>query len=158
MVADVVADLQQQGDGELADGGGTVGGHVGDGNALFLGINIVHHIVAGGQHTDHLHVGAGVDNLFGNGSLIGKDHLGVADAGDSLVLISEAATVIDSELAQLSQLVPAQIAGVFRIAVQDHNLHENFPPYGPKPFIFLLYHIPKFNANSFPLTFSVEAL
>ena len=128
VVADVVAHLQQQGDGKLADRGGAVGGHVGDGDALFGGVDVVHHVVAGGQHGNHFHAGAGVDDLFGDGGLVGKHHLRVPDAGDGLVLVGEAGAVIDRQLSQLPQLVPAQVAGIFGISVQYYDFHEIYPP------------------------------
>ena len=126
MVADVVADLQQQGDGELADRLGAVHRHVGNGDALFLCVGHVHHVVAGGQHGDEAHGGAGVDGPAGDGGLVGEDHLRVGDAGDDLLLVRQAGAVIHRQLAQLLQLPPAQVPGVLRIAVQNHDLHGLF--------------------------------
>ncbi len=128
VVADVVAHLQQQGDGELAHRGGAIGGDVGDGDALFGGIGVIHHVVAGGQQGDEFNAGAGVNDLFGDGCLVGKDHLRVSDAGDGFVLVGEAGAVINRQLTQPAQPVPAQVAGIFGIAVQNYNFHMNRPP------------------------------
>ena len=124
VVADVVADLQQQGDGELADGTGAVHRHVGHADALLLGIGDVDDVVAGGQHGDVLDAGAGVKGPAADGGLVGDDHLGVADAGDDLLFVGEAGAVIDRQIAQLVQSVPAEIAGVLRVSVQYHDLHS----------------------------------
>ena len=117
VMADVMAYLQQQGDGKLAHRGGAIGGHIGDGNPLLFGVFIIHYVVAGGQHRNHLHAGAGVDDLFGDGGLVGKDHLRIPDAGDGLVLVGEAGAVIDRQITQPAQFVPAQVTGIFGIAV-----------------------------------------
>ena len=122
-MADVVADLQQQGDGELAHRGGAVGGHIGHRDALLPGVHIVHYVIARGQQADEFHVGAGVDHRLGDGGLVGKDHLRVPDTGDDLPLVGEGSAVIDRQVAQLAQLVPAQVAGVLGVSVQNYDFH-----------------------------------
>ncbi len=51
VVADVVAGLEQQGDGILADRGGAVGRDVADGDAARPGAGDIHDVVARGQRT-----------------------------------------------------------------------------------------------------------
>ena len=124
VMADVVAHLQQQGDGELADGGGAVGGHVGDGDALRPGVDIVHHVVAGGQYGDVFDAGTGVQHLPGDGGLVGQHYLRVPNAVDCLLPVREAGAIVDRQFPQGPEGLPAEIAGVFRVAVQYHNFHN----------------------------------
>ena len=63
VVTDVVADLQQQRDGELADRRRAVGRHVHDGDALFAGIIIIDHVVARRQNSDKLDIRALIKGL-----------------------------------------------------------------------------------------------
>ena len=125
VVADVVAHLQQQGDGVLSHAGGAVGGHVAHQHALLLGVVVVSHIVAGGQEGDQLHVGAPVDGLLGDGRLVGDDHLGVADALGNDGGLHIGGAVIDRHVAQLLQLLPAQIAGILGVTIQNYDFHSN---------------------------------
>ena len=63
VVTDVVADLQQQRDGELADRRRAVGRHVHDGDTLFAGIIIIDHVVARRQNSDKLDIRALIKGL-----------------------------------------------------------------------------------------------
>ena len=122
MVADVQAGLQHQGDGELADGIAAVVGHVAHGDALFLGIGHVHHVVAGGHHRDELQVGTAVNDLPGHGGLVDDGNLRVTDPADGFILIGQADAVIVCHLTQGFQRSPAQVAGVFGVAVKNYYL------------------------------------
>ena len=124
MVADVQAGLQHQGDGELADGIAAVVGHVAHGDALFLGVSHVHHVVAGGHHCDELQVGAVVNDLPGDLRLVDDGDLRVADPTDALILVSRVDAVVVRHLAQGFQRGPAQVAGVFHVAVCYNDLHR----------------------------------
>ena len=123
VVADVVAHLQQQGDGVLAHTGGAIGGHVAHRDPLLLGIVIVDHIVAGGQHSDHLQIGTLVHGLLGDGGLVGDDHLRVADPFRDDGGLHIGGPVIDRQFPHAAQLIPAQIAGIFRITIQHYDFH-----------------------------------
>jgi hypothetical protein len=63
-----------------------------------------------------------------DGALVGKHHVGVADAANDLPVLIRGA-VIDRELAEGRKALPAQIAGIFRIAVQNDNFHDAAPPF-----------------------------
>ena len=128
MVADVETGFQHQGDGELADGIAAVVGHVAHGDALFLGVNHVHHVVAGGHHCDELQVGAVVNDLPGHGGLVDDSNLRVTDSADGFILIAQADTVIVCHLTQGFQRSPAQVAGVFHVAVCYNDLHRMCAP------------------------------
>ena len=123
VVADVVAGLEQQGDGILADRGGAVGRDVADGDAALPGAGDIHDVVARGQHADHFDVGAGLEDRPRQRRLVGQHDLGVRDARDRLRGICQARPVIDRHLRQLPQPIPAQIAGIFRITIQNHKFH-----------------------------------
>ena len=125
MVADVQAGFQHQGDGELADGIAAVVGHVAHGDALFLGIGHVHHVVAGGQHRDELQVGTAVNDLPGHGGLVDDSNLRVTDPADGFILIAQADAVIVCHLTQGFQRGPAQVAGILGIAVQYYDFHNS---------------------------------
>ena len=127
MMADVMADLQQQRDGELADGSGAVGGDVHHGDPLLTGIVVVHHVVAGSQNGDQLDVGTFVNGFSGDGSLIHNDNLRIADALGNDGSVHIRSTVIDGQLAQLFQFGPAEIAGIFRVSVQNYKFHMHSP-------------------------------
>ena len=125
VVANVVANFEQQGNGELADGGRAVGRDVADGNPLFLGVIVVDDIVARGQNRNQLDIRALVDRFLRDRGLVHDHDFGVSDAlgNEGRLLISRA--VIDRHLAQRFKTRPAQIAGVFRVAVQNNNFHGN---------------------------------
>ena len=128
MVADVETGFQHQGDGELADGIAAVVGHVAHGDALFLGIGHVHHVVAGGQHRDELQVGTAVNDLPGHGGLVDDGDLRVTDPADGFILIGQADAVIVCHLTQGFQRSPAQVAGVFHVAVCYNDFHRMCAP------------------------------
>ena len=123
VVADVVAGLEQQGDGILADRGGAVGRDVADGDTALPGAGDIHDVVARGQHADHFDVGAGLEDRPRQRRLVGQHDLGIRDARDRLRGICQARPVIDRHLRQLPQPIPAQIAGIFRITIQNHKFH-----------------------------------
>ena len=123
VMADVEAGLQHQGDGELADGIAAVVGHVADGDAFLLGIGNIHHIVSGGQYSDQFQVGALIHGGLGDGGLVQDGHIGVANALGNEIRFLIGSAVIDHQLAQLLQSAPAQVARVFRIAVQHNDFH-----------------------------------
>ena len=79
MVADVMADLKEKSDGELADRCGSVCRNIYDRNSLFSGVVIVDDIVAGGESRDQLDTRTLVDGLTGDRGLICDDNLGITD-------------------------------------------------------------------------------
>ena len=95
----------------------------GEGDLWAYCAGYVDHVIAGGQHGDEAHGGAGVDGPAGDGGLVGEDHLRTADPGDDLVLIGEAGAVVNRQVSQLLQFSPAEIAGVFRVSVQNDDVH-----------------------------------
>ena len=123
VVADVQAGFKHQGDGELADGVAAVVGHVAHGNALLLGIGDVHHVIAGGKYRDELDVRALVQRRTRDGGLVHHNNLCVTDALGNERGFRVGGAVIDRYIAELLQLAPAQIAGIFRIAVEYNNFH-----------------------------------
>ena len=128
VVADVVADFQQQANGELAHGIRAVGGDIADYDAPFLGVVHVNHIVARGQNADEFQVGTGIHNLPVHRGLVGVNRLGIPDSADNLGVVVHRGPVIDPQLPQRLQPTPAQVPGVFRIAVQYNDFHRNQPP------------------------------
>ena len=117
MMGGVVADLQQQGDGELAHGGCAVGGDIGQGDALLPRVRRIHHVVAGGQHGDVPQLGTCVDDASGDGGLVGHGDLRPGQTDDGLLLVRQGGAVIYGDLAECFQRRPAQVAGIFGISV-----------------------------------------
>lgn len=126
MVADVEAGLQQQGDGELADGVAAVVGHVAHGDALLPGVSNVHHVEAGSRHGDHFQVGAAVQDPAGHRGLVDDGDLRAADPADHLVLVVQADPLIEGHVSQGLQGLPAEVAGIFRVAVCHNDVHKAF--------------------------------
>ena len=114
MLADVVADFKQQGDGELADRRRAVGGDIAHRDPAILGGLNVHHIVAGCQHADVFQRRAARDCLSGKGRLVNDDSLRALDALRDFI---SRGSVVYSQIAQLFKALPAQIAGILGISV-----------------------------------------
>ena len=125
MMADVEAGFQHQSNSELADGVAAVVGHVAHGNAPLLGGSQVHHIETSGQYGNHFHIGTFFQGGLGNGGFVHHHDLRVTNAlsNEGRFLIGSA--VINRYLAQRFQRGPAQIAGIFRIAVQYYDFHNS---------------------------------
>ena len=121
----MVADFEQHRDRILPDGGGPVGGDVADGDAALPRGGDVHDVVAGRQHADKPERGTVLDDLPRERDLVGVDRLGVPDPFPDQL---RRRAVVDRQLAERLQALPAQVAGVFGISVQHHNFH-NLPPY-----------------------------
>mgnify|MGYP003315510059 CR=1 FL=1 len=81
-------------------------------------------VVAGGQLADELQIRAGVHDFAGDDALVGEDSLGVADALDNLI---GGGAVVNGQLALCGDAVPAQIAGIDGISVQNDNFHVQAP-------------------------------
>ena len=118
----LVAQLQQQGHGELGHGGGAVGGHVGYGDISPGAGGAVHHVVAGGLDADQADAGAGRQKGLGDGHLVDEYNFGVPDPGNGLFF--RVRPVVDGDLSKLVQAVVAQVSGVQGVAVQNHKLHK----------------------------------
>ena len=124
VVADVVADLQQHGNGELAHRSRAVGGHIDNSHPLFPSGGAIHHVIAGGQHCNELHGRALVQRSAGDGGLVQHHHLGVADALGNEGGFGVGRAVIKGHIAQCFQPGPAQVTGVFGVSVQYYDLHR----------------------------------
>ena len=125
VVADVMADLQQQRDGKLTDGAGAVHRDVAHRDPLFLCVGNINDIVTGGLHRDELQVGAGVNDLFRNNALVCHRDVGITDTAKHLFLVIRSDAVIHRQLAKRPQGLPTQITGVLRVSVCYYNLHHN---------------------------------
>ena len=127
VVANVMAHLQQQGDGVLAHTGGAVGGHVAHHNTFLLGVVVVGHVVAGGQEGNELQVWTLIYGILGNWGLVGDNHLSSTDSFCNTGILYIGGTIIDRHIPQGLQGTPAQVAGIFGISVQNYDFHKNTP-------------------------------
>ena len=134
VVRNVMAYLEQHRYGKLRDGGGAVGRDVADRYAASLCVFIVDDVIARRSDGDIFKAGAGVDDRVAYRDLVCDDDLRLAYAADDLRLIVRAA-VIDRIFAELTEPVPAQVAGVFRISVKNNCFHCQF-----LRFVFLQYN------------------
>ena len=123
VMTDMVADLQQQRNRELADRRRAVGRHVHDGDALFAGIVVIDHVVARSQNGNELNVRALVDRFARDGCLVHHHDFRITDALGDQRRLRVGRAVIGRHAAELFQLTPAQITGIFRISVQYYNFH-----------------------------------
>ena len=116
VVAYMTGELHQQRQRELGNGGGAVLGHVGDGDAPLCRRIRVNDIVARGQRPDVAQVRAVLHDLCAHGYFAQKYRLRVADAADDLSRFA-GGPVVDGQLSQLTQTVPAQIPGIDAVGV-----------------------------------------
>ena len=121
----MVADLQQKGDGILADRRCAVGRHVHDRDALFPRVVVIHNVIARRKHRDQPDIRARVDRRAGDRRFVHDHDLRVADALRDQRGLGIRRAVIDRQLAKRGQLCPAQIAGIFRITVQYYKFHSS---------------------------------
>ena len=121
-----VAQLQQQGKGELGHRLGAVVRHVAHRDAPCRRSGGVHHIVAGGQHPDVAQVRAGGQRGGGDGGLVHQHRPGPRHAGQDE--LGRGAVVI-LELAQRLKALPAQVPRVEGMAVHHHYFHLRFIPF-----------------------------
>jgi len=121
----MVADLQQKGDGILADRCCAVGRHVHDRDALFPRVVVIHNVIARRKHRDQPDIRARVDRRAGDRRFVHDHDLRVADALRDQRGLGIRRAVIDRQLAKRGQLCPAQIAGIFRITVQYYKFHSS---------------------------------
>ena len=123
MMADVGADLQEKRYRILSNDLRSVGGHIDDRDSLFLRVFEIDNIVAGCQNRDRLHIGAAIDRLFADRSLIGHDDLRVTDPLYNNWRLYIGGPVIDRQISQLSERVPAQVSRILRKAVKNYYFH-----------------------------------
>ena len=123
MVADVHADLKQQRDGKLRDRRRPIGRDVRHCNALLRSIGAVDHVIARRHDRDEPQRRTGVDHLPRDRRFVDHNDLRVADALHNLRYIRVVRPVVDRQLSQRRQRVPAQITRILTISVQNHDLH-----------------------------------
>ncbi len=112
----LAADLQQQGDGKLGHGLGAVGGHIAHRYSLLPGVVHINNIVAGGQDAEAFHPGTAVDDSPANGGFIDHHDLRIPDALHHRGRV-RGHLIVDPQLSQLLQGLPAQIPGILHIGV-----------------------------------------
>ena len=117
----IVTYLQQQGNGKLGNRIGAVTGHIADRDAMPSGAVHIHNVVSRGQHADHADRGTGFNDRSGEGSLVYKNDLAVADTGNALFVGIGA--VIDGYLTPRGKDVPVQIAGIDGKTIQNSDFH-----------------------------------
>ena len=76
-----------------------------------------------GKYGDELQVGAAIDGLAGDGRLVHHHDFRITDALGDQRRLRVGRAVIGRHAAELFQLTPAQITGIFRISVQYYNFH-----------------------------------
>ena len=126
MMADLVADFQQQAEGELGHGSGAVGGYVADHHATLLCGFTIHHVITGGQHANQLQPGALIQKLGGNGGLVHQYDIRFPDPRCGFLRISQ--TGIDGDVAIFGKSIPAQIPGIDGHAFENYDIqYKNLP-------------------------------
>ena len=119
--AHMVAQFQQQRKSVLRHRHGAVGGYVGDHNAALTGGLHIHHIIARRQHAYVANLRAGGKGLRSDRRFVGDNNFRIANAGDDFI---RRRVLVYGQIAQRGKAVPAQIAGVFGISIQNHDFHR----------------------------------
>ena len=114
MVGHLVAQIQQHREGKLGNGSGAVVGNIANRDAALFGSFAVHNIVTRCQNAYQLDVGAGVQNGFVNGRLIGQYNIRIPNA---LCHFFQRGALVYGDLTVLIQKIPAQIAGIHGMTV-----------------------------------------
>ena len=125
VMADMVADLQQQSNRELTDRCCSIGRHVDDRNALFPCVLIVHNVIARRKNCNQPDIRARINRRAGDRRLIHNDDFRIADALRDQRGFCIRCAVINGQFSKRLQPFPTQIAGVFRISVQYYKLHSS---------------------------------
>ena len=121
VVADPVAQLQQQGDGELGNGSGSVTRHIAYRDSPARRGIAVDDVVAGGGDGDEFDFGAGRQYGFGDGCFVGNHDIRLTDAADDFGFTYS--LVIYGGFSESSDGFPAQVAGVQSLAVENDDFH-----------------------------------
>ena len=118
ILPDLLRQLQQQRQRHLRDRAGGIAHDVADGNAARPGGVKVDDVIARGQQPDQLQTRRGLHGRRVERHLVREDHLRIGDArGQQL----RRRPVIDRQVAEPLQLLPAQIAGVRGVAVENDD-------------------------------------
>ena len=116
----LLGDLQQQGKGHLRHGSRGIAGNVAHRDAVPLCRSDVDDIVARRQNADHFQPGAGIEHRLTDGRFVQKYDLRAANARNDFL---RCGAVIDRQFSEGCQLLPAQIAGIGGIGIQNYDLH-----------------------------------
>ena len=123
--ADLLADLQQQGKRHLHNGARGIARHVAHRDAAALCGGEVDDVVARCEDTHELQVRAGGKNFVRQADLIDENDLRIADAGGHVL---RRGAVIDRQLTEGGKFIPAQVAGIGGIGIENDDLHGSHPP------------------------------
>ena len=112
---------------EIVDMTGTRGiaRHVAHRDAAALCGGEVDDVVARRKDTHELQVRAGGKNFVRQADLVDKNDLRIANAGGSVLLRG---AVIDRQLTEGGKFIPAQVAGIGGIGIENDNFHDSRPP------------------------------
>jgi hypothetical protein len=124
MVTNAMAQLQEQGNRELGYCLGAVCWDVTNGDTELLCGSDIHHVIAGGQAANQSDTWASTKNLSVEGDLVGDDDFVIADAGNGFF---GRGSWVYCQISELDQTVPAQVAGIYRFAVKNDDVHKTPP-------------------------------
>ena len=93
------------------------------GDALFLRVIVVDHVVARGKNRNQLDIRALVDRFLRNGCFVHDHDVSVSNALGNQGRLGVRRAVVDRHLAQRLETIPAQIAGIFGVTVKNHDFH-----------------------------------
>ena len=124
VMPNVHADLQQQRHRHLRNGVRAVCRNIAHGDPASLSRRGVDHVIARGEHADKLQVLCLFQLLLTDAALV--DEHGVrADQPLCDQLLRRA--VIDRDCAEFTKRIPAEVAGIDRVSVQNDDLHVCLP-------------------------------
>ena len=122
----MMAELQQQREGELGHRGGTVGGHVGHGDSQFPGRLDIHHVVSRRQHANVTKplVMEPAQHPGVQGGLVGQYEL---SAPCALKRELGFGSIVNLGGSQLLQTLPGKISRIQGVSVKHDDSHSFLP-------------------------------
>lgn len=115
--------LEKERENVLRSGFGSVAGDIRDGNSAFRGGGDVNDVISGRQDADIFNRWAAVQDFTGQRRFIREDGFGAADPLDDSGEILMIRPIVDGQLSERFEFLPAQVAGIRRPSVKNDYFH-----------------------------------
>ena len=119
-----MTNLQQKRNSKLSYRCSTIRRNVWYSNTFLGRVLVVNNIIACSQHTNEFHRRTGVNDSCIDRSFVSKNNLCVIYPANNFDFIIHWCTVIYCQFAKLLQRFPRKISRIFRICIQNNNLHN----------------------------------
>src|SRR5687768_11585315 len=118
-----MAEFEQERKRHLRDAGGAVGGHVRDHNAALTRRRDIDDVVAGRGHANVTELRQPLHVPVADFHFVGEQNFGGRGARQEFGIRR---ALVNLALAQGAPVVPAQVAGIERVTVDDDDLHAQY--------------------------------